>query len=211
MRVCARSARPALAAALLAIAICFAARPAQASSALELVRMAKVHEVANEEEVAVRRYMEALALDATCEEAYLGLGALRERRGDLREADRVYSVAVERMPWFRPALAQRARVRRSLGFLREAVADLLASGEEASTLRTLAGWYGEEGQLPAQLSVWRKLLIVAESQSDAALAREARTMVRALVLVVGPADPAAAPPARGGVREVIATVARRGG
>ena len=82
-----RSARSLLVGAVLALA---APRTAAASSALELVRMAHVHETAREDDVAIRRYMEALALDATCEDAYLGLGALRARLGDLREADRVY-------------------------------------------------------------------------------------------------------------------------
>lgn len=184
-----------------------------ASSALELVRMAHVHESAHEEDVAVRRYMEALALDATCEEAYLGLGALRARRGDLREADRVYSVALERVPRSRPALAARARVRRALGLRAEAVQDLLASSEdETQALRTLAAWHGEDGQLPAQLAVWRRLSAIAEATSDAALAREARTMVRALVLLVGTADPAAAPPPGApAFRATIAHLARRGG
>ncbi len=202
--------------AVLAFALALVApEVAYASSALELVRMAHAHESANEEEVAVRRYMEALALDGTCEEAYLGLGALRARRGDLREAERVYSVALEHMPRLRPALAARARVRRAMGLRREAVADLFASAEdEAAALKTLATWHGEDGQLPAQLAVWRRLALLAETAGDPALAREARTMVRALVLLVGPADPAAAPPgppARVDVRDAIAHVARRGG
>lgn len=188
---------------------------APASSALELVRMARTHESANEADVAVRRYMEALALDATCEEAYLGLGALRARLGDLREADRVYSVALERLPWLKPAMAARAGVRRALGLRAEAAADLFAGAtDEVAALRTLAGWYGEDGQLPAQLAVWRRLATIADATGDAPLTREARTMVRALVLVVGPADPAAAPPPtrprEASVREALASFARRG-
>src|SRR5262249_9043067 len=51
------------------------------STALELVRLARSHEQAHQEDLALRRYMEALSLDPTCEEAYLGLGSLRARRG----------------------------------------------------------------------------------------------------------------------------------
>src|SRR4051812_20756901 len=86
------------------------APPARASSALELVRMARAHEVAKEDDLALRRYMEAIALDPTCEEAYLGLGALRARRGDLREADTVYSLALEHVPALREARTKRAYV-----------------------------------------------------------------------------------------------------
>ncbi len=48
-----------------------------AASAAELVRQAKQHEAAHEDLVAIRRYSEALTLDATNAEGYLGLGHLR--------------------------------------------------------------------------------------------------------------------------------------
>ena len=199
----------------LAVAIALAAlalaSPARASSALELVRIAKAHESAHEEDVAVRRYMEALGLDPTCEEAYLGLGALRARRGDLREADRVYSMALEHLPQLRVARTQRAHVRRALGFREEAIADLLVGAEDdPAALRVVATWYGEDGQIPAQLATWRRIAAHAELAHDAVLLHEARTMVRALVILVGPADPAAAPPEVRGVRKLAATLSRRG-
>jgi tetratricopeptide (TPR) repeat protein len=185
---------------------------AHASSALELVRLARAHESAREPEIAVRRYMEALSLDATCGEAYLGLGSLRARRGDLREAERVYSVALERLPELRAAQKARAHVRRALGMRREAVGDLLGGAEDdPSALRVLAGWYGEDGQAPAQLATWRKIRDVAEASGDAVLLHEAKTTVRALVILVGPADPAAAPPDERGIRAVLAGLARKGG
>jgi len=188
------------------------AREAHASSALELVRIARAHEASREDDIALRRYMEALSLDPTCEEAYLGLGNLRARRGDLREAERVYSVALEHLPGLRAARLGRAYVRRALGARREAIDDLLAGGgdDDPSTLRVLAGWYGEDGQTPAQLAVWRRVLARAEGAGDAALVREARANVRALVILVGPADPAAAPATDDPVRRLTATLARRG-
>lgn len=187
---------------------------AAASSALELVRIARAHEVSRQEEMAVRRYMEALALDPTCEEAYLGLGALRSRLGDLREAERVYSLALEHLPQLRQARLARAYVRRALGARTEAIDDLLSAGgahDDPAALRVLAGWYGEDGQTPAQLAVWRRMLARAEASQDAQLLHEARTTVRALVILVGPADPAAAPPGDDRVRRLVATLARRGG
>jgi tetratricopeptide (TPR) repeat protein len=192
-------------------ALLASATDASASSALELVRIARALEQSRQEEVALRRYMEALVLDPTCEEAYLGLGSLRARRGDLREAERVYSVALEHLPQLRHARLARAYVRRALGATAEAIQDLVAGLEDdVGTLRILATWYGEDGQTPAQLAVWRRIATRAEVLQDGALAQEARTMVRALVILVGTADPAAAPPDDRGVRQAVRVLARRG-
>jgi tetratricopeptide (TPR) repeat protein len=188
------------------------ARPAMASSALELVRVARAHEAAREEDLALRRYTEAISLDPICEEAYLGLGSLRARLGDLREAERVYSVALEHVPRLRAARLARAYVRRALGARAEAIDDLLTGLEDdPSALRVLASWYGEEGLAPAQLAVWRRIAVLAEASQDPAKLHEARTTVRALLILVGPADPAAAPASDDRLRRQIAAMARRGG
>ncbi len=206
---------PALAGAALAAVLLLSAAPAPASTALELVRIARGHEEARQEDLALRRYNEALSLDPTCAEAYLGLGSLRARRGDLREAERVYTVALEHLPQLRAARLARAYVRRALGFRAQAVQDLLAGMEDdVPTLRILASWHAEDGQTPAQLAVWRKILARAEATGDASLLVEARRMVRALVILVGPADPAASPPDGNGrddgVRRTLSVLARRG-
>ncbi len=198
-------------AALAVAGVLSAASPARASSALDLVRVARAHEAAREDDLAVRRYMEALALDPTCEEAYLGLGSLRARRGDLREAERVYSVALEHVPRLRAARLGRAYIRRALGARAEAIDDLLAGGDDdPAAMRVLAGWYGEEGQTPAQLAVWRRIAARAEAMPDAVLLHEARVMVKALLILVGPADPAATPMDDRGMRRFLAALARRG-
>ncbi len=210
-----RTIRPLVAAAAaVAALVVVSAREASASSAQELVRSALAHERAHEEEIALRRYMEALSLDPTCEEAYLGLGSLRARRGDLRESERVYSVALEHVPGSRAARLARAHVRRALGAKAQAIEDLFASAEDdISALRTLASWHAEDGQTPAQLAAWRRIAARAEETQHALLLREARTMVRALVILVGTADPAAAPPddRDRGLRRTISVLARRGG
>jgi tetratricopeptide (TPR) repeat protein len=187
--------------------------PALASSALDLVKIARAHEAAHEEDLALRRYTEAIALDPTCDEAYLGLGRLRARLGDLREAERVYDVALEHLPQLRAARIGRAHVRRALGARAEAIDDLLTGAEEDPTaLRVLAGWYGEEGQTPAQLAVWRRIVARAEATQDAVLLHEARTTVRALLILVGTADPAAHPATDDKVfRRFVANLARKGG
>lgn len=197
---------------LLGASLSAAPRTAHASSALELVKIAHAHEVAREDDLALRRYMDALALDPTCEEAYLGLGSLRARRGDLREAERVYTVALEHLPQLRAARLGRAYARRALGARAEAMDDLLGGAEDdPAALRILASWYAEEGQTPAQLAVWRRILARAEITQDPHLLHEARTTVRALVILVGPADPAAAPTTDDKIRKLVAHVARRAG
>lgn len=189
-----------------------ATAPASASTAIELVKSARAHEAAHEDDLALRRYTDAISLDPTCEEAYLGLGQLRSRRGDLREAERVYNVAIEHLPALRAARVGRAYVRRALGARKEAIEDLLSGAEEdPAALRVLAGWYGEEGQTPAQLALWRRIVARAESTQDAVLLHEARTTVRALLILVGPADPAAYPATDDKTfRKFLATLARKG-
>jgi hypothetical protein len=209
--------RSLLAAVAAAVTILASAAPARAGTALELVRIAQAHEQASQDDIAVDRYMDALAIDSTCEEAYLGLGGLRERRGDLREAERVYSVALEHVPSLRLARVARARLRRARGANAAAAEDMLTGAEDdVAALRTLASWYGEDGQAPAQLAVWRRLMARAEATQDASLRREARTMVRALLILVGSADPAAYPPDAAAsphddrtVRRAMRLVARR--
>ena len=203
--------RSALVAIMLSGAL-FAARAAHASSALELVRIAHAHEIAHEDDIALLRYMEALALDPTCAEAYLGLGDLRARRGDLREAERVYSTLLEHFPADRAARVARAQIRRALGATTLARSDLVLGHEDdVGVLRTIAGWYGEDGNTPAQLATWRRIGAIAEANGDPVLVREARTMVRALVILVGPADPAASPTELDGLRHTLSILARRGG
>jgi len=197
---------------LACVGVLCAAAPASASTAIELVKIARANEAAHEDDLALRRYTEALSLDPTCEEAYLGLGQLRARRGDLREAERVYNVALEHLPGLRAARVGRAYVRRALGARKEAIDDLLNGAEEdPAALRVLAGWYGEEGQTPAQLALWRRIVARAEATQDAVLLHEARTTVRALLILVGPADPAAYPATDDKTfRKFLSTLARRG-
>ena len=187
----------------------------------ELVREARVHEAAHEDDIAVRRYSDALALDPTCEEAYLGLGQLRMRNGDSREAERVYSVALEHVPHLRIALAGRAHARRAMGARDGAEEDLGAFAvleEDTGALRELAGWFGEDGRTAAALATWRRMLALGARAGDAGLVHEARAMVRALQILVGPADPVIGESgatrgaaADGGARRAMAAIARRGG
>jgi tetratricopeptide (TPR) repeat protein len=185
-----------------------------ASTGDELVRQARAHEAAHEDDIAVRRYMEALSIEPTNPDAWMGLATLRMRLGDAAEAERVYSSAIDRIPSLYGALEGRARARWGLGHHADAEADLDAYATiegNAAALRELAGWYGQDGRAPAQLVIWRRLLAMALDQVDAAAEREARRMVRALVIVVDGADPASSPVAPDATRRALAAIARRGG
>jgi tetratricopeptide (TPR) repeat protein len=184
------------------------------SSSDELVRQARVHEAAHEDDVAVRRYMEALEIDVTTEDAWLGLGALRLRLGEPGEALRVYDACLVRLPTLNRAIQGRARAMWALGrhVDAEAILETYATLEGgAAALRELGGWYGTEGRTPAQLSVWRRILRMAIDAGDDPLEHEARRMVRALVILVDGADPAASPAVQDATRRGMAAVARRGG
>jgi tetratricopeptide (TPR) repeat protein len=189
------------------------------SSADELVHQAREHEAAHEEDVAVRRYTEALSIEPTNPDAWLGLGALRMKLGDPSEAERVYAAALDRVPSLRPALVGRARARWALGRHAEAESDLEAyalPGDDIASLRELAQWYGSDGRTPAQLAIWRRLLRIASAGAgangtatrDDALISEARRMVRALVILVDGADPASSPVDPDWARRAMARIAR---
>jgi len=187
---------------------------AAASSADELVLQARAHEAAHDDDVALRRYSDALALDPTNAEAWLGLGALRVKLGDLLEAERVYSAALAHVPSLGRALEERARTRWALGRHAEAEADIETYADregEVTALRELAEWFGADGRTPAQLATWRRVLAAATRTSDRALETEARRMVRALVILVDGADPASSPIDPDAARSTMARVARRGG
>jgi tetratricopeptide (TPR) repeat protein len=210
-----RSARRSIASFAGAAAIGLSGAAARASaSGDELVRQARAHEAAHEDDVAVRRYMEALSVDPVNEEAFLGLGALRARLGEAAEAERVYTLALERVPSQHAILEARARARWSLGHHAEAESDLevFAGAEESvPALRELAGWYAVDGRTPAQLAIWRRLLALAVERGDPATEREARRTVRALVLLVDLADPVSSSPWPDETRRALASMARRGG
>lgn len=187
-------------------------RAARASSSDELVASARRAEAAHEDDVAVRRYTEALALDGTHEEAWLALGALRTRLGDLTEAEHVYSACIARLPGSTKAHLARADVLHALGRLPEAVAEVeIVARAEPSVRRKVAGYYMSDGLYPAALAAWRSLLVSGTADGDEGLVKEARAMIRALVLFAKPLDPAAYPASTSRSRVWLGVIARRGG
>jgi tetratricopeptide (TPR) repeat protein len=184
------------------------------SSADELVRQARAHEAAHDDAVAVRRYMEALSIEPRNAEAWIGLAALRMKMGEAAEAERVYSAALDRIPSLQIALDGRARARWAQGRHDEAEADLSAfatAQASVAALHDLADWYGLDRRTPAQLAIWRRLQALAVERADSAAEREARRMVRALVILVDCADPASSPVEPDATRRALASIAKRGG
>jgi tetratricopeptide (TPR) repeat protein len=170
-------------------------------------------EATHDDLVAIRRYTEALTLDPTNGEAYLGLGNLRFKRGDLREAERVFDVALAHVPAFTPALVGRGKARWALGFQEQADDDFREFErltDDPRTLKELADWYAKVQRPLAQLAAWRRIRALASTKGDAALEREAKTMVRALQIVVA-IDPVSTPASTDPVRRGMARIARRGG
>lgn len=185
---------------------------ARASSAEELLASAKRLERAQDDELAARRYSEALALDAGLAEAWLALGALRTRQGDYREAERVYAVCVTRLPGLVLARSAHADALRALGRTAEAVEEIeLVARAAPRERRRIATWYTEEGRFPAALAIWRVVLAQAIDAHDDETITEARAMVRALVVVARPVDPAAYPASSNRVRQMLGRIARNGG
>ncbi len=210
--------RPKFATAIAFLALAFGlleARPgAASSSADELVRQAREHEAAHDDDLALRRYTEAITLDPTSGDAWLGLGTLRLKLAEPGEAERVFEAALERLPSLRSALQGRAHARWTLGRHAEAEADLetYASLEgDAEAYRELADWFGLDGRTPAQLATWRRLHAIAEGAGDGQREREARRMVRALIILVDGVDPASSPIDPDATRRALASMARRGG
>jgi len=190
----------------------FVGVPAHASSCDDLVQSARAHESRGEPDVALRQYNDAVSLDPTCGNGWLGLGALRARTGDLAEAERVYNTALSHLPTLTSAIAGRARSRWQLGRTGEAEVDMRRYIEASfgSDVRSaldglveLASWYGAINRAPAQLASWRRVASLAHGHDDA-LETRARATIAALVLVVGPADPVTHPPLLSLLRSVVA-------
>jgi hypothetical protein len=165
----------------------------------------------------MKRYSDAIALDPTCEEAYLALGALREERGELGEAEEVYSAGIVRVPTSVAMVVARGHARRLFGKLALAADDLqhaIAAATdvalERTALREFIAVKRQQGEPAAELGGWRRLLALARSTSDAPLEKEASIQTRALGLYLGEVDPALAGRADvDEVRRALAAIARR--
>jgi tetratricopeptide (TPR) repeat protein len=183
------------------------------SMADELTRQGREHARRGDEQVAIRRFVEAIQLDPAYGPAYLELAAARERTGDFTEAERTYGVAIERVTGFAAAFRARAALHGRLGRGEEQLADLEMAARLSETpdvLRDLAQKYVEARAWPAALAVYRRSGALAEKRGDERAMRDASLHVRALSILAAELDPvsfgASSP---NWVRRAEASVARR--
>ena len=150
---------------------------------------------------ALRRYSDALAMDPSCEGAYLALGNLRMRRNELHEAEDVFEQALMRVPGSAGARLGRAKAHRARGQMTQAAEDLRSALElaahdgselEVALLREQVALARERGRPAEELPAWRRLSGVARLRSDGALLREATVQVRAITRFLDDIDPVAA-------------------
>lgn len=161
---------------------------------------------------ALVRLREALAMDATYAPAYLELAAAREANGDLREAEQVLSMALERLPDLAEAHERRANLRSRRGDLGGAAADLeraLADRPLDFALheRVVGAWIRAR-MPPRALAAARRWRAATEGAEDPAASRRATVHAAALARLVDHADPVGWSEGRGGVRGLLARAAR---
>ncbi|MGZ3422962.1 MAG: hypothetical protein ACXVEF_03635 [Polyangiales bacterium] len=192
-----------------------------ASSAELLVKQGKASEASGDDLVAIKRYSDAMMIDPSSEAAYLALAAVREKRGELLEADEILSVGILRVPTSVDLLIAQGRVQRRRGHPSEA-ADALrqatrlegatGSPREIAILRERATLERERLAPAAELSVWRRLLAIARQNDDSKLEKEASVQARVLALYVGEIDPVmSGKGTHDPLRRTLFSIARRGG
>ncbi|HYQ41372.1 MAG TPA: tetratricopeptide repeat protein [Polyangiaceae bacterium] len=145
---------------------------------------------------ALREYTETIAIDSTLGDAYLRLGALRERMGDTREAEVIYAEAIRLGDSRAQALVQRSHLHRAAGRSEAAIADLQAAVElepQREALQELAQHYVEAHAWPAALATFRRIASSARQSGDSVAAENARLEVRALSVLAAESDPSTAP------------------
>ena len=162
---------------------------------------------------ALHEYSECIAIDSTLGEAYLRLGALRERMGDAREADLVYTQALRLSDTRSRALLQRSHLRRSAGLAALALTDLESAVEldpSRALLEELARDYVEQHAWSAALAVFRRIAARAGEAGDATALETARLEIRALRVLAAETDPSQAQPAKHDwVSRALRSIARR--
>ncbi len=162
---------------------------------------------------ALREYTECIAIDSTLGDAYLRLGALRERMGDAREAELVYSEAVRLGDSRSRALLQRSHLQRAAGRSAQALSDLeaaVALDANREALSELAQQYVEAHAWSAALATVRRLASSAQNSGDQAELEAARLELRALRVLAAETDPSRALPSKHDwVGRALAHIAQR--
>jgi tetratricopeptide (TPR) repeat protein len=186
------------------------------SGARGLVAQGDAEAAAGRGDQAAKRYLEAIALDGSYGPAYLGLGAMRERGGDPKEAELVYTAGLERVVGFWQASLARARLRRRLGRREEAKEDLALAargkGNDLQLIEELASWQIEDGRFVQALAIYRRLRFFLEEANDPAALARAELRIRALRVLAAEQDLLQARHAGAGwTRRAIEAIARKAG
>jgi tetratricopeptide (TPR) repeat protein len=188
------------------------AQTAAASGATDLTSEGRGALAAGDDHRAVRLFTEAIALDRSLGDAYVGLARVRMKLGDAREAERALSAGLVHAPLHDALYESRARARRALGWHGDAIADMHEYATRVSTIEvweTYADFCGEGGQFPAQLAAWRRLADLADKLQREELQLKARRIGTALQLLVDTADPVLAPGLADPSRQAMASLAKR--
>lgn len=202
----------------LALALALLGGPAHADDALpenwatkrarELTDAGEEQQRGGHTDVAAQRFRQALEIDPTFGRAYLDLGALRVTEGDLVEAERTYSAALEHIAGFTEGFVARASVRRRLGKRQGVLTDLESALSFAPTDTKIALELVTAaiaaGNLPLALGVARRAWRIADAAGDASSARDARLSIRALQILIADIDPVGAANVDNPVRRAIA-------
>jgi len=163
------------------------------SQVKSLAAQAQAEAAAGRADAATKLFHDALGIDGSYAPLYLGLGALREKVGDAREAEQVYSVGIEQLPGFWEGRVARARLRWKLARRAEAKADLAEAltqrKSDAALLEELAGWCVEDSDFPRALALYRRARRQLEVDGDEATRGRVKLKIKALGLLVGGADP----------------------
>ena len=142
---------------------------------------------------ATRLFHESVTMDGSFEDAYLALGALRERSGDAAEAERTYAVALEHLPGASSTHLARGRLRWRLGRHAEARDDLAAAlairPDDLALRSELIDRSVEDGDFPRALALSRGARRQLERSGDEAALARVRLRIKALSALVGQADP----------------------
>lgn len=132
-------------------------------------------------------YSRAVDADRSFLDPYLGLARVLAQRGRTAEATRILELASLNALATDDDVARWARVMASLGAIDAAIASIEHRGHTPRAHRLAAELCAAAGRLPEALAHARRSLELAAGVADAE--RDARRLVRALVLLLGEGDP----------------------
>jgi tetratricopeptide (TPR) repeat protein len=180
--------------------------------ALSHLERAQVFEARGDITQALREYTESVSIDPSLGDAYLRLGVLREKMGDPREAELVFSAALALPDTRAKALLERSHLRRKAGMGALALSDLESAVElddNPALLEELAQDYVELHAWSAALAVFRRVAASAAENGDEPGLATARLEVRALRVLAAETDPSQErPPKHDWVARALRSIAR---